>query len=394
MYREITDKTLFARNDALAFNDPIAQTLRWVDSPSMGPIRGVYGGGELVAQCVLFPLTLQTGEGSATAGGLGSVSVPPEHRGRGHLRTLLRGVAEELAADGRAWALLYPFDAAVYHRFGWASAVERKRYSGPPSLLAGFRAAPGRWRRVGDEAIADLDAVYRGAFRHRFGPLVRDERWWRHFALRPEFSSAERIAYCWYGPDGAPRAYLIYEVEGDGHTGRKLVCREIGALDAEARSQIFALLGSFAGQIASVEFPAPPDAPVNLLLPRPLRCEVEPYHMARILDVALALDGYRCPREASGRLTLAVRDEWLAHNQGTFTIEAAGGALRCSRLEAAVATDADLACDVGALAQIASRILRPRTAASFGLLEARSRAALMLAERVFAGLTPYSVDFF
>jgi hypothetical protein len=60
----------------------------------------------------------------------------------------------------------------------------------------------------------------------------------------------------------------------------------------------------------------------------------------------------------------------------------------------AAGTEAGLRLDVRALTQIYSRLLRPRTAAAFGLLAAPDRAALELAERAFAGLAPFSTDMF
>src|SRR6266511_3879857 len=125
-------------------------------------------------------------------------------------------------------------------------------------------------------------------------------------------------------------------------------------------------------------------------MPEPLACEVRPHFMLRLVDVAAALEAYRPPADCAGRLTIAVADDWLAHNQGVFELEIAGGAARCRALPGGA--DADLACDVRALAQLYSRYVRPRTAAAFGMLSVRSRPALALADRFFAGLAPFCSD--
>jgi predicted acetyltransferase len=114
--------------------------------------------------------------------------------------------------------------------------------------------------------------------------------------------------------------------------------------------------------------------------------------MLRLLDVAAALGAYRFPSDCAGQLTLAVSDGWLADNQGVFELDVAGGVAACRRLPDGAA--ADLACDVRVLTQLYTRYLRPRSAAAFGLLEARDRAVLALAERLFAGLAPFSSDHF
>jgi predicted acetyltransferase len=149
-----------------------------------------------------------------------------------------------------------------------------------------------------------------------------------------------------------------------------------------------------------VRFAAPADAPVNLLFADPLDCAVEPHFMLRILDVAAALQAYPFPPALSGRLSLAVRDSWLPANQGVYALEFAGGACRVDRLPDAASGlsglegPADLACDISTLAQLLSRLLRPRTAAAFGLLDAPSRPALDLLDRAVAGLAPTGFDFF
>src|SRR5690606_25339232 len=126
-------------------------------------------------------------------------------------------------------------------------------------------------------------------------------------------------------------------------------------------------------------------------LPDPLECRMEPGYMLRLLDVPAALEALSYPRDAQGRLTIAVADDWTEHNQGVFELEVAEGRAACRRADGA---EADLACDVRQLAQIYSRHLRPRTAAAFGLLTVSSRPALALLDRLFSGPAPFTSDWF
>lgn len=352
--------------------------------------RGLFDGGDLLAQLELIPLRVRTGMGEIAVGGVGSVASAPASRRRGHVEALMGHLAEELRADGVPLCALYPFKRSFYGRYGWATFYERRLYSGPPSLFAHFRPGPGAFVPAGPTQVAELDRIYMGALRGRFGPLVRDPAWWRDRVLRG-WDGRPHHAYIWRDEAGQGRSYLIFRLQGDGH-GATLLCHEMVALDPLARAQLFAFVAGHQDQVEAVRFQAPADAPVNLLFPDPLECAAEPRFMLRLLDVPAALEGYSFPKDVAGRLTLAVADDWIAANTGVYAIELEGGRCRVARL-----TDdapAGLRCDVRALAQLYSRHLRPRTAAAFGLIEAPDRAALELADAAFAGLAPFSADFF
>lgn len=356
----------------------------------LGQLRGLFDGGRLAAQLELLPLRLQTGLGEIAAGGIGSVASAPETRRRGYVEALLRHAVDELRATGAPLCILYPFKRSFYGRYGWATFFERRLYSGPPSLFAHLRPAPGAFVPAGPAQIDELDRIYRGALRGRFGTIVRDAAWWEREVLH-DWERRPRHAYIWRDEHGAGRSYTVFRLESEGG-GRRFEAREMVALDPVARAQLFVFVAGHQDQVASVRFHAPADAPVNLLFPDPLECAVQPHFMLRLLDVPAALEGYTFPREVAGRLTLAVTDSWIAENQCVFALTFEGG--RCHVARLADGSPPDLHCDVRVLTQIYSRYVRPRTAAAFGLLAAPSREALTLAERAFAGLAPFSSDYF
>jgi predicted acetyltransferase len=286
--------------------------------------------------------------------------------------------------------VLYPFKREFYARYGWATFMERRAYAGPPERFAGFRPAAGGFQAAGPDQIADLDAIYRGALRGRFGPTARDERWWRDEVLKGWDGKANH-AYIWRDEGGRPRSYLIYRLVAQGESQR-MECQDIVALDPTARAQLFAFFAGHADQVAQVRFKAPADAPVNLLLPEPLDCTVEPHFMLRLADVAGALAGYHFPRDLSGRLRVGVGDDWIEEHNAVFELEISSGRAEVRRLPAD--SPADISCDVRVLAQIYCRYLRPRTAAAFGMLSAAGREGMAFAEQAFDGPAPFNSDFF
>jgi predicted acetyltransferase len=372
---------------AQSFGGDAASVLQWLQSPERtDEARGLYEDGQLVSQMELLTFEIQTGRGRLRCGGIGGVATPPEQRRRGHVARLLRGACEELRERGITLVLLDAFKDSFYRRYGWAPFSERRRYSAAPERFTPFRDRHGRFMPAGNDQIAELDAIYQGGLRGRFGPVVRTPAWWRVHVL------GSNTVYLWRDDQGRARAYTIYRISHDAE-GNVLRCREMIALDPEARAQLFALLANHDSHVKRIQFDAPTDAPVNLLFADPLECTVAPCFMLRIIDVAALLSAYQYPADCAGRLTFAVDDDWLAHNRGPFTLEVdQSGIGRCSR----AADDAipGLRCDIRVLAQLTSRYVRPRTAAAFGLIEAPDRDALALAERLFAGLQPFFSDDF
>lgn len=356
----------------------------------LAQLRGLFVDGTLASQLELIPLQLETGRGSIAAEGIGSVATAPEFRRRGYVGTLLRHSCDELRARGVPLALLHPFKRSFYGRYGWATFMERRVYQAPPASFTSFRPAPGGFRPAGPDQAETFDAIYRGALRGRFGPTLRSAAWWREQVLK-DWRGRPYHGYIWYDQAGHPRSYMIFRLV-DTSGGRRLECQDIVALDPLARSQLFMLFANHQDQVELVRFKAPADAPVNLLMPDPLECTIEPHFMLRLVDVAAALSGYGFPADLSGHLRIAVSDDWIAENHGVFELEIEHGRAMARRLP--VGSEAELSCDVRVLAQIYSRYLRPRSAAAFGVMAVTSRKGLAFAERAFAGLAPFNADYF
>ena len=385
-----SDRARFTINEAHAFISDLAEAEYWLTQGPSGDLRGLYVGDELVAQMVIFPFTVMTGGVDLPLGGVASVATPPENRRRGYVEQMLLAACGEMRERGMALCMLHPFKTSFYRQFGWAALQERRSYSGAPELFRSFlKQQRGQFVAVGTGDSAELNAIYTGAMRGRFGPLIRSAEWWQKDVLT--FNKKPRYAYIWRDDEGHGRSYIIYRWE-KRPSGVSMNIRDIVALDPEARAQLFAFIANHDSQCSEVLFTAPTDAPVNLLMPDPLKCETEPYMMLRLLDVAQALTTFRYPKDVAGTLKIAVTDSWINDNQGVYQVEVAGGTAQVTRLPAT--TEADVQCDVAVLAQLYSRYLRPRTAAAFGLLAAPSRAALTLLDAMFAGLAPFTPDFF
>jgi predicted acetyltransferase len=321
------------------------------DRPT-GARRGLFrpGDEEPVSVCRHYWLDATVRGESLPVAGLTSVITPPEHRREGRVGALLDAALAEYRDRGRHLSVLWPFDYGFYRAFGWETADEERRYECAPSALS-FAVAcldgVGSFRRVPLDSLDRLAPVY-AADADRYSLTIdRDSSWWRDLVCRPH--PTEPFAYAWVR-DGEPRAYLLYEFEGDYHD-RTMIVREFGYADVQGLTAVLAFCHNHDSQADSVRFVAPDDPILFDLLTAPdeVDCEVTNGPMVRVVDAAATLGALSYP-DCDRRLAIAVEDDVADWNDGTFLLDVAGGHVTCRPV--ADGRDPDARLDVAALAQL------------------------------------------
>lgn len=381
---------LFARYDAEAFGESFEELRQWLADDKEVQLRGLFDGDEPVAQLCFYRFDMSDGRGSLPCAAIGAVSCRPAQRRRGYIAQLMRKLCDELRQEGIPLSALNPFKMSFYRQFGWATFVEHRAVKAGMEAFEAFRKPiAGRFEPANKEQIDVLQEIYLNALRGRFGPIVRSQHRWEGNILHGH--RAARYAYIWRDDADQARAYCIYSIEKRDNK-QTMVCREAVALDPQARAQLFSFMASQDSLVEQVQFQAPAEAPLSAILGNTLEFLVKPSTMLRLVDCKAALEGYHYPKSCTGRVTLAVSDSWLPDNQGVYALELQDGKASVELLPAD--TQADLSCDIAVLAQLYSRLLRPRIAASFGLFELHNRSALTLLDAMFEGLAPFISDYF
>lgn len=150
--------------------------------------------GQLVAHAFLFALEANVGGTLLPFGGIATVGVAPEARGRGFGGVLLGALHEEACREGMAGTFLYAFRQGFYRRFGYGRTSTRAVLDAhPASFVGGAHEARVRPARSDDD-FARMVALHeegltRGTLAHR-----RPERSWGYRRSRParEWVIAER----------------------------------------------------------------------------------------------------------------------------------------------------------------------------------------------------------
>ncbi|WP_394835273.1 GNAT family N-acetyltransferase [Pendulispora rubella] len=346
-------------------------------------------GSQLLAQAFVYPIQGWFGGRRVPLGGIASVAVAAEARGRGVARALLEHVHEVSRARGDALTLLYAFRHGFYRRLGYAAVTPMVRLEVAPSAIpeAWVTAARGAFRILDRDDREALVQMYERAALRATGWLQRRPLAWERWLLddrRAWFITNDR------------RGYVSWSLEqSEDHAATHLVVRDVVAEDDATWRLIWGLLGAQKDQIHAIDVSVTHDDPaVHALVDvdanrfgterveHPLGT-VYAGPMVRVHGVATALEarGYA----ADGELVVGV----AGHE--SYALEVRGGTPR------ATVTDAPcdlLFSDAAILSSVLYGAVRPSQLTRTGLVTARdggslAQADLLLALPAFHALDPF-----
>jgi len=368
-----------------AFPDPrgrLARTRNFQKNAlgAFGDLHVAADGDTVLAHAFLFPLEAWFGGVPVRVGGIATVGVAPEARGRGVGSRLVQHLHEVALVRGDALAVLYPFRQGFYARLGYATTSTYRRLrlhpaSIPWKLGLNARAAAGADRQA---LVACLEA----AAMRRTGTLARTRRAWE-----ARLADELRTWLVVEGPGGV-EGYVVWTLEQRApHAETALQVRELAARTVAAERELWALVGAQRDQVAVVHADVAADDPFERALIDADRArfgdgdiehtlgEVASGPMVGVLHAARALESRGWSTD--GTLVLAVGDE-------TLEVTARGG--RATAVP--TRSEPHVRLDLRALSAVAFGALPASHAARLGWLAARDDRALGLADTLLA-LPPY-----
>jgi predicted acetyltransferase len=376
--------------DRYAFNAPAEHRerfLRW------DPARlvGAFDGGRLVAMTGVLGFGQFFGGRSVPMGGLSSVAVAPDRRGRGLAKEVIRAALHAMRERGEVISSLYPATTALYRGLGWEVAGTTLVRRVAPGALQSLPAPEGVRLRPGAAADhASLRACYGRLAPEVNGFVDRSEHWWGRI-----FDAwKDRRVYVADGEGGGVEGYLVYRQLPGEHSafGGPWV---IGVDDAVATTRdaalaLWRMLGSWASQAHRVVYRGTAEDPLLLLLPeQSLEVMAEVRWMTRVVDAEGAVAARGFPPGVEAEVPLALRDPEVPGNEGRFVLTVSKGR---GRLEPG--GDGALDLDVGSFSALYSGWASTALLARAGRLaggRAEDRAAL---DAAFGGPVPWMLDEF
>jgi predicted acetyltransferase len=351
--------------------------------------------GEMTAFIRTIPMAMRINGHGLSMGAVGPVVSLPQHRRKGHVGALLRRALSDMRDRGQVLSGLHTPHPALYRRFGWEIATERRVFTFSPKDIS-LQVQPserGRTRLLQPDDWAQADRVYRQYAAKRNGPVHRGEVWWREGVFIVGGPSVGDVAI-WEDGEGEPQGYVVYYQKRHWEDGYpNFWVRELVAQTTDAYLNLVEHL--LRHDLArEIELAAPEDDPFLSVVTEAQRVQVKHEYdvMLRIVDVEAALR-MRAPVIPGHNVsfTLGLSDKTASWNEGTYRIDVNDGVTTVERTSA----DADLSTTTTVLAPLFNGYLSVQSAALGGLIDVHNEDAFGQTEAFFATLyRPFCADMF
>jgi len=376
-----------------AYHAPYDELFKLRHLTDLNETRCVFVDEEMRATGRLFRFEQNVHGRFVPMGGVASIAVRMDERGKGHIRQVIGHMLRELRADGVPVSVLYPSVHALYRRFGYAIASELRtvtvRNQREALFLESLPRPQGTVRRADTEELEAMAlALYNQAAAQHHGNLRRsDVSYWEHRILfKGETTKSDRrTLFLYFDTENKPQGYLLLNPKDNGTVRIK----ELIALTFEAQLGLLQLLQQ---DNILTEFTwntdLNSDLPALLYNPKSVDTKIQAEWMARIVDVRTAWT-ILSPHATSGRVRLGVVDAMCDWNQGTFDLHVADGQAQVTET-----TEAPQAvADIGTWSQLLYGYLTVEQALFTGSLQVHDPAVLPFLRALWrTDVKPFSHD--
>ncbi|UKO97873.1 GNAT family N-acetyltransferase [Nostoc sp. UHCC 0870] len=316
--------------------------------------------------------------------GIAAVGIAPEYRGDGAAIALIQNALQEIHAQDIPISVLYPATQRLYRKAGYEQAGSYCTWEIPTqSIQIREQSLPVQPVDPKDYDLFHSLHQQQGKLTH--GYLDRHPALWQGLI----HTEAQETLYTYLiGDKDEPQGYIIFTQERS-KDGSILQVKDWVILSPDAAVTFWSFLANHRSQIDKVRWKSSITDSLTLLLPEQTAkiCQSDRW-MLRIVDVckALATRGY--PPGVEAELHLDIQDNLLSANQGKFILSVANG-----RGEVTKGGKGEFKLDIQGLAPLYSSLFTPYQLQLAGKLDATA-TALTTATQMFAGVSPWMMDFF
>lgn len=337
----------------------------------------------LVSLVCVYPCEMNIHGDIWKMGGLTGVGTYPEYSGLGLINDLILLALADMREKEQWITCLNPYSIPFYRHRGWEILTDYIRFTVKDSQIPKQEEVPGFVERQAVDHPDVLDTYDRFA-RQTHGAMVRGEHEWAEY-WRWE-NEEERTAGIYYDENRVPMGVVIYWIEDDIFHIKEMVY-----LNQEARRGLWNFIAAHYSMIDAVKGNIFKTEPLAFYLEDSQITEtIEPYFMARIVDVKAFLERFPF-RDLTEELCFTVTDPLASWNNGTFCVAGTDG----NRNRVLTDRVAEKTVELG-IGTLTSMLMNYRRASFFANIQhIRADAeTVALLERVIPFQQPYFSDDF
>ncbi|QIK53246.1 GNAT family N-acetyltransferase [Dysgonomonas sp. HDW5B] len=275
-------------------------------------VIGWFNDDQLVSQLCIYPCQVNIHGKIFSMGGLTGVGTYPEYANLGLMNDLIKSGLQIMKNKGQWISYLYPYSIPYYRRKGWEIMSDHLTFTIKDSQIPKNISVKGFAERL-PVTDPDVISVYDKFARSNHGALIRGNQEWEEY-WRWE-NEDERTAAVYYDKEDVPQGYILYWIEED-----IFHIKDIIYLNQEARVGLWNFVYAHYSMVDEVQGNIYKNDPLHFLLDDgQIKETIEPYYMARIVDVTEFLNNF--PFKDSDIFTpfhFVVSDSIAEWNQGVF----------------------------------------------------------------------------
>ncbi|MEQ7148989.1 GNAT family N-acetyltransferase [Enterococcus gallinarum] len=347
----------------------------------LSKVFGWFNGDQLVSQIAVYPCEVNIHGTLYKMGGVTGVGTYPEYAGHGLMKDLIKLALETMRADQQWISYLYPYNVPYYRRKGWEMMSDKLTFKIRDTQLPKTVEVPGIVERK-EVDDPDVFTVYNQFSRENHGALQRTAFHWEEY-WRYE-NEESRTAAVYYNKSGHPTGVLFYWVAEE-----VFHVKEMFYLNQEARNGLWNFISAHFSMVYWVKGDIYKNEPLAFLLEdSQIKETIEPYYMARIVDVTEFLKKF--PFKAFDQpFHFVVSDPVAEWNNGIFRLNYAKGEVIVSNDPIGKAVQ----LDIQTLTCVLMNYRRPAYLARIERLHTDSDT-LQLLETIIPDMEAYFGDYF
>lgn len=276
---------------------------------------GIFSGDKLSSGMLSIPFKVNFHGVQYKMNGIGDVMSYPEFGGHGAITSLMQTAFNDMLEDGVALSYLAPFSYDFYRRFGYEEVFDRAHYRIKNTDLPRVKLSEetGTIERMSiDDAIPFIKEIYSTNVASRNGGLIRSDWWWKYLVLKhPKWQVG-----IYFDDQHVSAGYLIYEADKSVFRVQEIMYTNRASYQYLARfiCQHESMFEYF--EYASGD---PFGYPDLLQDPETVHVEIEPYMMARIVNLKTFVDSYPFLKKIKS-MRIAVTDNMIPQNNGIWRL--------------------------------------------------------------------------